>query len=423
MLHLLPIIIISMADVGLVESAKWALLVAGSYGWGNYRHQADIFHAYHLLSSVYDPDHIVVMAVDDIADNPRNPFKGKVFNHPDLIRDVYHSVRGKIDYTGTQVNRSTFLRALEGIKGEGKVIASGETDRVFIFFSDHGAPGILGMPYGGVVFADELFSAIRRKRAAGGFAEMVFYLESCESGSMFQGFDYRRHNVYAVTASSANESSWATYCPGFGPEPSLDTEIGTCIGDLFSVSWMEDLGAHRGNQQEETLEDQFVVAKTRTSIDNTYAMGSHVSQFGAIEIDKEYVGEWEGTGERRGSSLIVHNSMNVHQHTADLLPLRGDELEIELQRRRGIESKAWALSAHFEPLLKQSTARAADTAIVDDWDRYRSLIAEWGEICCSPRPMDSYSLSFAQLLVDLTNLNVSRSTLSEAWQILESETM
>lgn len=27
----------------------WALLVAGSAGWGNYRHQADVCHAYQVL--------------------------------------------------------------------------------------------------------------------------------------------------------------------------------------------------------------------------------------------------------------------------------------------------------------------------------------------------------------------------------------
>ncbi len=28
---------------------KWAVLVAGSNGWGNYRHQADVCHSYQVL--------------------------------------------------------------------------------------------------------------------------------------------------------------------------------------------------------------------------------------------------------------------------------------------------------------------------------------------------------------------------------------
>ena len=61
----------------------WALLVAGSSGWGNYRHQADVFHAYQVVrSGGLRPRHIVVMAYDDVAQDPQNPFPGQVFNSP-----------------------------------------------------------------------------------------------------------------------------------------------------------------------------------------------------------------------------------------------------------------------------------------------------------------------------------------------------
>ena len=66
----------------------------------------------------------------------------------------------------------------------------------------------------------------------------VFYLEACESGSMFEGLLPEGLNIYVTTASNAVESSWGTYCPGdaVGPPP----EFYTCLGDLYSVSWMED---------------------------------------------------------------------------------------------------------------------------------------------------------------------------------------
>ena len=54
------------------------------------------------------------------------------------------------DYTGVDVNVANFLAALTGdsskiVGGSGKVIASGPEDHVFVFYSDHGGPGILGM--------------------------------------------------------------------------------------------------------------------------------------------------------------------------------------------------------------------------------------------------------------------------------------
>ena len=70
----------------------WALLVAGSKGWSNYRHQADVCHAYQVLHSHGVPDdNIVVMMYDDIANHEKNTFKGKLFNRPGGP-DVYKGV-------------------------------------------------------------------------------------------------------------------------------------------------------------------------------------------------------------------------------------------------------------------------------------------------------------------------------------------
>jgi legumain len=52
------------------EGQHWAILVAGSNGWYNYRHQADVCHAYQILHKNGIPDsNIIVMMYDDIANN------------------------------------------------------------------------------------------------------------------------------------------------------------------------------------------------------------------------------------------------------------------------------------------------------------------------------------------------------------------
>lgn len=45
-------------------------------------------------------------------------------------------------------------------------------------------------------------------------------------------------NIYVQTASNADESSYATYCPGSDPHSPPDDF--PCLGDLYSVAWMED---------------------------------------------------------------------------------------------------------------------------------------------------------------------------------------
>ncbi|KAK5971794.1 hypothetical protein GCK32_013811 [Trichostrongylus colubriformis] len=66
------------------------------------------------------------------------------------------------------------------------------------------------------------------------FGQLVFYLEACESGSMFEGILKNNINVYAVTAANGRESSYATYCDLY------ETMQLPCLGDEFSVNWMED---------------------------------------------------------------------------------------------------------------------------------------------------------------------------------------
>uniref|UniRef100_A0A0K0CX11 Legumain n=1 Tax=Angiostrongylus cantonensis TaxID=6313 RepID=A0A0K0CX11_ANGCA len=50
----------------------YALLVAGSSGWWNYRHQANVAHAYQLLVNKGVPtENIIVMMYDDVASDPQ----------------------------------------------------------------------------------------------------------------------------------------------------------------------------------------------------------------------------------------------------------------------------------------------------------------------------------------------------------------
>ncbi|PRD19544.1 UNVERIFIED_CONTAM: Lgmn [Trichonephila clavipes] len=76
----------------------WAVLVAGSNDWQNYRHQADVCHSYQVLRNHGIPDErIIVMMEDDLANNTENPTPGILINHP-KGKDVYKGVPK--DYTG-----------------------------------------------------------------------------------------------------------------------------------------------------------------------------------------------------------------------------------------------------------------------------------------------------------------------------------
>lgn len=70
-----------MANINEVpnDGKIWVVLVAGSNGYYNYRHQADVCHAYQIVHKHGIPDeNIIVMMYDDIANNKENPKKGEV---------------------------------------------------------------------------------------------------------------------------------------------------------------------------------------------------------------------------------------------------------------------------------------------------------------------------------------------------------
>merc|ERR1711910_90123 len=146
------------------DEELWGLLVAGSNGWFNYRHQADVCHAYQIVHAHGVPDdHIIVMMYDDLAYNKENPTPGKLINQPNGT-DVYHGVVK--DYVCASVRPDIFLQVLQGEKvdgifGSGKTLQSGPNDNVFVYFTDHGAKGLVAFGES-VLKATELNQAIKK---------------------------------------------------------------------------------------------------------------------------------------------------------------------------------------------------------------------------------------------------------------------
>lgn len=91
------------------------------------------------------------------------------------------------------------------------------------------------------------------------YKQFTYYLETCESGSMFLTLP-KNINIYALSAANPTESSWATYCP---PDDMVNNKhIGSCLGDEFSVNWMENTDS--SNTATYTLQQQFVAVKSLT---------------------------------------------------------------------------------------------------------------------------------------------------------------
>ena len=221
-------------------------------------------------------EQIIVMLYDDVVNSLFNTRKGQMFNEPDGT-DVYAGVPK--DYTNKHITPKNFLAVLRGdavamrkVPGSGRVIDSGPKDRIFVYFADHGAPGMLAFPSRFVVFptkliARDLIRTIEDMHAAQRFSQMLLYIEACESGSMFSGLLRPDMGVLAVTAASPSEPSYACY---------YNNTIGTFLGDCFSNHWLEHEDRSAPAPIESVAEN---VAAIRSST-NT----SHVCVYGDTSI-------------------------------------------------------------------------------------------------------------------------------------------
>jgi legumain len=294
------------------SAAQWAVIMAGSNGYGNYRHQADACHAYQIAKTNGIPEtNIILLAYDDIANNYGNPFPGKIFNKPTAAgvpgKDVYDGC--KISYRGKDVTSENFLKVLSGdTSAPGPVLKSTAEDHVFVYYADHGGVGILGVPsgaQGGYIHASDINQAIETLQSKGGYKELLFYLEACESGSIFDGL-LKAPNAKAVTAANPRESSWGWYCPYIsdGGDTVDGKHIGSCLGDEFSVRWMEDTDAAQlaGRLNSETVGKQ--VQKVKTAVKK-----SHVQEYGVNSFDSEPIGDFEGGKKILLSSKLPSNSL------------------------------------------------------------------------------------------------------------------
>lgn len=395
---LLALLAFSYAET---KSDHWAVIVAGSNGFWNYRHQADVCHAYHIMKDNGIPEEqIILLSYDDVASATQNPFPGKLFNKPDG-EDVYAGCN--IDYKGKDVTPTTFLDVIKGT-GKGKVLKSDKNSKVFINFADHGAPGLIAFP-SGQLYAKDFHEALHYMHDNDMYNEMTIYIEACESGSMFDGILEDNLNIYATTAANPHESSWGYYC---SPDDTVQGQhIGSCLGDLYSIAWMEDSDAN--NVCSETLDTQFDTVLKRTD-------KSHVMKYGTMDFTSEVVGNFQGVCDSKQTISNFLRSVQKVENTKKYAAVESrdakmdylynkylrtnsaqdaKELQEEIDNRTNIEER-------FNRLRLASGIQFEEKPKVLDFDCYKSIVSRYEEQC----GLDEYDLKFLGHFVNLCNAKV-----------------
>ncbi len=244
---------------------NWALIIATSATWQNYRHQADALAHYQALkANGFDDEHIVLITADDLATAVQNPTQGEVINQADGPNVRAGALA---DYKGVSLTPAQLMTVLEGGQDPSlpAVLRSEAGDNVYVFMVGHG--GVEG-PYLGLdgraaddvdeneFLSPELFAGtVARMKKNGKFRRMFIAVDACHSGVIgpaFEALSIPDVIVFAGAADtessfSANYASrlkiWTADQFAFGLRDSV-TRPAVSIHDLYTQLYRQVAGSH-----------------------------------------------------------------------------------------------------------------------------------------------------------------------------------
>ena len=257
-------------------TSQYAVLVQGSNGWGNYRHEADVLSIYQMLkANGYDDDHIILVSADDCADASENSDKGAVRTDPNGKNLRQGAV---IDYRNADLTPQDICNILKGVKTDKTpvVLPADAGQNVLFFWSGHGRSaainGINEMAWrdlsaGQGMTADLLAETLQSMADAHQFRQVLVCLEPCYSANMGQALE-GIPGVLAICSAGPYEQSFAD---------SWSNELGVWMCDRFS----RNLIGHATEFPNGTYRDLYLYCAQHT-------LGSHVGIYNYTHFGNLY---------------------------------------------------------------------------------------------------------------------------------------
>lgn len=242
---------------------QWAILVQGSCGWKNYRHQADILNMYQLLKKKgWDDDHIILILSDDIANNVNNKYPGDVKAYGDGD-NLYEGAQ--IDYSTDTLDVADIHDIFLGIQSTHLPVVLPTTDEsnVLVFWSGHGclqsmsyaSNGFLWRDRGEVFGEDMLRQMLTEMYGQGKYRKMLLFFETCYSENMIKEIE-GIPGILGFASAGSDEQSFADY---------HSSTLSVWMSNRFS----NNLVKYVGENTDKTYKDLYIFLTEHT-------LGSHV---------------------------------------------------------------------------------------------------------------------------------------------------
>ena len=381
------------------RSANYAVLVAGSNTYKNYRHQADVFRMAKVLESrKFNPDHIVVLAYNDIVDHLRNPFQGRVFSL-DESASVFPGKEIRRFVHGEDVTVDKFYDIL---LGKTDLLKLKKEDNLLIYFCDHGAAGMLVFPTT-YVFADELRDVFTRMS----FNHALFVIEACQSGSVGEVLN-DVPGLTVITAANAVQSSYAC---------GWSDRVQAFVTNEFSAHMFDYLE----RTPDATVMDLYENCKTMTK-------RSNVMVYGDEKVCHAKLSTFFGKGKKLSANYVEPDlgvSVNANAVFPGTLQMKmrgktGSEIEglqfsfaSEIQRRKSVQNRFARISNAFGERVDTT-----EKVEITNWTCYRNVVCGVEKTCGK---YDESSMPNIRLFAKLCNGHRETDILQVASYVCEPE--
>ena len=245
-------------------TAQYAVLVQGSNGWNNYRHQADVLSIYQMLKTKgFDDDHIILIIDKALASDAMNPEPG-IIRAEDGGNDLLAGC--SMDYDNADISPSDISNILLGVKTDKTpvVLPKDAGQNVLLFWSGHGhnhanngADELAwrNADVGRGMTADLLRQTISLMHQQGHYRKMFVLTEPCFSEAVITPL-VGIPGVLAMSSAGTFEQSFAD---------NWSSELGVWRCDRFS----RNLVTHLTASPTTTYRDLYLFCAQRT-------LGSHV---------------------------------------------------------------------------------------------------------------------------------------------------
>jgi legumain len=372
-LHLILFTFLLTVSLTIVNAKRYAVLVATTKSWVNYKHQSSVLHAYQTLRSNGLPsENIITMVYDDIANNPLNPERGVIRNHP---KGPNVNLNVKKDYVGQNVNAKNFIAVLTGNSSAatGPVLHSNAEDSLFIYIVGYGAVKYLSFPTGPGILGRQFVQILEDLRAKNKIKQIYVNIETSYAASLLDGLS-TRNKILVNAATNQDEFPYATYC---------SPKVKICYGSLYGVAWTQYSDRLRvlKSGEKRTVFDQFNHVRFEVAL-------THVNLYGDFSLGNKPLSEFLGymllRKSPRNDTKVGFSSYDDSKHSQ----IYGTEKDfgINTEERDVIKNTIKQIFERLrayghETLSYENANKIQDSLSVDDSNTYEQVIQEFHRRC------------------------------------------